>query len=121
MNIIIFDNVSRHVELRTKHLHFDRARFGGFIWSGKSATTTRSVRVIGERKLKRRGNQMQRKAWAIYLKPEKKDEYKELHANAWPAILKQITACNIRNYSIFLRRGFPSRLIIERQRVPQYG
>ena len=46
---------------------------------------------------------MQRKAWAIYLKPEKKDEYKQLHANAWPGILKQITACNIRNYSIFLR------------------
>ncbi|WP_018149361.1 L-rhamnose mutarotase [Henriciella marina] len=46
---------------------------------------------------------MERKAWMIKLKPEKISEYKELHANAWPAILRQITASNIRNYSIYLR------------------
>ena len=46
---------------------------------------------------------MERKAWMIKLKPEKIAEYKKLHANAWPAILKQISDCNIRNYSIYLR------------------
>lgn len=53
---------------------------------------------------------MQRKAMMIRLKPEKMSEYKELHANAWPAILRQITACNIRNYSIFLRE--PETLLV---------
>jgi L-rhamnose mutarotase len=38
------------------------------------------------------------------LRPEKADEYLALHAAAWPGVLKTITACNIRNFSIFLRR-----------------
>lgn len=46
---------------------------------------------------------MQRMAWAIHLKPEKKAEYRELHSHAWPSILRQISASNIRNYSIYLR------------------
>ena len=35
---------------------------------------------------------------------EKKDisEYKRLHADAWPGVLKTIRDCNIRNYSIYL-------------------
>ena len=37
------------------------------------------------------------------LRPEKMDEYKALHAAAWPGVLATITACNIRNFSIFLR------------------
>ncbi|MEQ3650860.1 L-rhamnose mutarotase [Hyphomonas sp.] len=53
---------------------------------------------------------MERKAFMIGLNPEKMSEYKELHANAWPAILKQISACNIRNYSIFLRE--PEQLLV---------
>lgn len=40
----------------------------------------------------------------IGLRPEKIGEYKRLHAAAWPDVLAMITACNIRNYSIFLRR-----------------
>ncbi len=36
------------------------------------------------------------------LKREKIDEYCELHANPWPEVLKTITECNLRNYSIFL-------------------
>lgn len=36
------------------------------------------------------------------LKKEKIDEYVELHANTWPAVLKTITECNLQNYSIFL-------------------
>lgn len=35
------------------------------------------------------------------LKEDKIDEYKELHANPWPDVLKTIRACNIVNYSIF--------------------
>ncbi len=46
---------------------------------------------------------MQRMGMLIGLKPEKISEYKELHANCWPEILAQTSACNIRNYSIFLR------------------
>ena len=38
----------------------------------------------------------------IGLRPEKLEEYKELHANVWPGVLKKIKECNIRNYSIYL-------------------
>ena len=53
---------------------------------------------------------MLRKAMMIRLNPEKMEEYKRLHANAWPSILSQITASNIRNYSIFLRE--PENLLV---------
>jgi L-rhamnose mutarotase len=39
----------------------------------------------------------------IGLNADKVAEYRELHANVWPGVLKMITACNIRNYSIFLK------------------
>ena len=38
----------------------------------------------------------------IGLRPEKLEEYKELHADVWPGVLKMIKECNIRNYSIYL-------------------
>jgi len=38
------------------------------------------------------------------LKPEKMAYYKQLHAKAWPSVLKKISACNIRNYSIYLKK-----------------
>jgi L-rhamnose mutarotase len=40
----------------------------------------------------------------IRLHPEKVEEYKRLHAAAWPEILAMIRQCNIHNYSIYLRR-----------------
>jgi L-rhamnose mutarotase len=46
---------------------------------------------------------MQRMGMVIGIKAEKIAEYKELHAAAWPAVLKRIRASNIRNYTIFLR------------------
>jgi len=49
---------------------------------------------------------MKRYGSVIKLKPEKEEEYLQLHANAWPEVLAMIRACNIRNYSIFLRDGF---------------
>lgn len=46
---------------------------------------------------------MQRIGMVIGLKPEKIEEYKRLHAAVWPEVLARISACNIRNYSIFLK------------------
>ena len=46
---------------------------------------------------------MQRMAFVIGLHPEKIEEYKRLHAAVWPDVLKMIKACNISNYSIYLR------------------
>ncbi|WP_299401986.1 L-rhamnose mutarotase [uncultured Roseobacter sp.] len=46
---------------------------------------------------------MQRMGMVIGLNAEKLEEYKRLHADVWPGVLSMITACNIRNYSIFLR------------------
>jgi len=49
---------------------------------------------------------MRRYGAVIELKPDKIDEYKRLHAAAWPGVLRMIKTCNIRNYSIYLRK-FP--------------
>ncbi|TYB83251.1 L-rhamnose mutarotase [Maritimibacter fusiformis] len=46
---------------------------------------------------------MQRMAMVIGIKPDRIDDYKRLHADAWPDILNMISACNITNYSIYLR------------------
>lgn len=46
---------------------------------------------------------MKRYGMVIGLRPEKIEEYKALHAAAWPDVLKMIEMCNIRNYSIYLR------------------
>ena len=37
------------------------------------------------------------------LKKDKIDEYVRLHAAVWPEVLQTITACNLRNYSIYIR------------------
>lgn len=47
---------------------------------------------------------MTRHGSIIGLNPDKLDEYKTLHAAVWPDILAKISDCNIRNYSIFLRK-----------------
>lgn len=46
---------------------------------------------------------MKRYGTIIGLKPDKLEEYKRLHQTVWPDVLKTITECNIRNYTIFLR------------------
>jgi L-rhamnose mutarotase len=48
-----------------------------------------------QQRVKRYGN-------VIGLRPEKLKEYKELHADVWPGVLKMIKECNIHNYSIYL-------------------
>ncbi len=47
---------------------------------------------------------MQRYGMVIGLKPSQLKEYVTLHAAAWPAVLKMIKQCHIRNYSIYLRK-----------------
>jgi L-rhamnose mutarotase len=49
---------------------------------------------------------MQRYGMVIRLRPESEDEYKRQHAAVWPEVLSMIAACNIRNYSIYLKDGF---------------
>lgn len=48
--------------------------------------------------------QAQRFGSVIGLKADKLDYYKELHANAWPGVLKMIKKCHIQNYSIYLHK-----------------
>ena len=38
----------------------------------------------------------------IGIRKEKIDEYKRLHADAWPGVLRMINQSNIRNYAIYL-------------------
>ncbi len=47
---------------------------------------------------------MKRYGTVIGLKQDRIEQYKKLHATVWPDVLKMITDCNIRNYSIYLRR-----------------
>lgn len=47
---------------------------------------------------------MKRYGSVIGLKADKVEEYKRLHAAVWPEVLKMISACNIRNYTIYLRK-----------------
>ena len=41
----------------------------------------------------------------IELRPELEEEYKKIHADAWPSVLAQIQKSKIQNYSIFLKDG----------------
>lgn len=47
---------------------------------------------------------MKRYGAVIGLKEEKLEEYKRLHEAVWPGVLTIIRQCNIRNYSIYLRK-----------------
>ncbi len=44
---------------------------------------------------------MTRYGMVVRVKPDRLQEYKQLHAAVWPDVLKKITECNIRNYSIY--------------------
>ena len=46
---------------------------------------------------------MQRMGMVSGLQPAKVAEYRALHAAVWPEILTLISACNITQYSIFLK------------------
>ncbi|MBA3520733.1 MAG: L-rhamnose mutarotase [Rhizobiales bacterium] len=46
---------------------------------------------------------MRRMGMLIGVKPDKIAEYTAYHAAVWPEVLAMISACNISNYTIFLR------------------
>jgi len=48
---------------------------------------------------------MKRFGQIIGVDPQQFEKYKAYHAAVWPEVLKMITACNIRNYSIFHKDG----------------
>ncbi len=50
--------------------------------------------------------QPQRYGQVLKVRPERLEEYKRLHADVWPGVLKMIHECNIRNYSIYHRDGY---------------
>lgn len=50
----------------------------------------------------------QRYAMVIGLEPDKVEEYKRLHAAAWPEVLRKIRECHLRNFSIYLRQLPPA-------------
>lgn len=39
----------------------------------------------------------------LFIKPEKKEEYKEYHKNVWPKVLERIRKCNLGQYSVFMK------------------
>ncbi len=45
----------------------------------------------------------QRMGMVISVRPEKLEEYKQLHAEHWPEMDQALSDANIRNYSIYLR------------------
>jgi L-rhamnose mutarotase len=46
---------------------------------------------------------MKRMAMVLGLKADAVADYKRIHAAVWPDVLAMITACGIRNYSIYLK------------------
>ena len=46
---------------------------------------------------------MQRFGQVIQLHADDVARYRELHASVWPEVLAMISACNMTNYTIFLR------------------
>lgn len=48
---------------------------------------------------------VQRVASVIRLRPEMETQYRALHAQVWPAVLKTLRDVGVSNYSIFLRDG----------------
>jgi L-rhamnose mutarotase len=43
----------------------------------------------------------QRSAFVLHVKPDRIDEYVEVHAHVWPEMLQALRDAGIRNYSIF--------------------
>jgi len=49
---------------------------------------------------------MRRFGQMIRLKPDKSKEYIRLHSQIWPGVLSMLSACNIRNYTIFIKDNY---------------
>lgn len=48
---------------------------------------------------------MQRVGLLLRVKPDKLEEYKQIHANVWPELLAELRAAGMRNYSLWLGPG----------------
>jgi L-rhamnose mutarotase len=46
---------------------------------------------------------MKRYGSVIGIKPDRIDDYKQMHAATWPTVLAQISRSHIRNFTIYLR------------------
>ena len=44
-------------------------------------------------------------AAVIRLRPEKEAQYRAMHADTWPQVLRTLKEAGVSNYSIFLRDG----------------
>jgi L-rhamnose mutarotase len=66
------------------------------------AKTGRGDDKTGQRTAEAPARKVQRFGSMIGLRPEKKEEYLRLHANAWPEILAMLKKCHFQNYSIYL-------------------
>lgn len=49
---------------------------------------------------------VQRFGSVIKVKPEKLEQYKNLHNSIWQGVLERISKCHIKNYSIYFKDGF---------------
>lgn len=77
------------------------------IWTlGACSAPVEQVSSDTEKEQVTTGRTVKRYGSVIKVKPEMLDQYKELHANPWPGVLEQITECNIRNYSIYLKDDY---------------
>ena len=56
--------------------------------------------------------QVKRYGSVIGIKKESIPEYKRLHADCWPGVLKMIEECHIRNYSIYLAEVEPDEFYL---------
>lgn len=48
---------------------------------------------------------MKRYGSIIGVRPERLEEYKQLHAAVWPGVLRIIKECHLQNYSIYYKDG----------------
>ena len=71
---------------------------------GAAATAVLGTAVLAFAVPQKTAAKVQRYGSVIGVRPEKIAAYKKLHAAVWPGVLKMIKQCNIRNYSIYLRR-----------------
>lgn len=57
-------------------------------------------------------DRVERYGMVIGIRPEKIDDYRRLHAAAWPGVLAKIRESHIRNYSIYLREVEPGQYLL---------
>lgn len=63
-----------------------------------------TIGIVAYKNIENVANTPKRYGMVTGIKPDKIAYYKKLHAAAWPGVLKKISECNIRNYSIYLQK-----------------